>query len=343
MTRSHTCRHCLAFGLLASVLIHAATWHLAWRIVPPPPPLPPMVAIDLDLAVFADAPGGAGAPGADEPVLTGPAPSDAAPTPEPPEAAPSQPAPPAPPAAPADPTPAVADAPATLPALQPAPVASVQPAPVRAIKPPPPAEPKRRQEPKRTKPKPVPATPKTKPKPEPKPKPEARSAAKPAREPRPEPPESARTQTSPRQAATPASTLAASPRKQTAPAAASTGTRPKSADGSTAGAAARPATGATSAAAERAYLAELQRAISRHQQFPEAARQRRKTGVATVAFVVTADGRITQARISKSSGDPDLDQAAVATLNRLGRFKPIPAAIGRTSWPMRVPIRFDLR
>ncbi len=338
MTRSHTCRHCLAFGLLASLLIHAATWQLAWRITPQPPPQPAMTVIDLDLAVFADAPGGASAAGTAEPVLIEPAPSDAARTPEQPAVAPP---------APSDPTPAVAAEPPTPPARQPAPVASVQPPPVQAIKPPPPAQPKRRQEPKRTKPKPVQATPIAKPKPEPKPKPEARSAVKPAPEPRQQPPESARTRTSPLQAATPASTPA--PHKPTAPAAASsgTGTRPTSADGSTAGAGARPAAGATSAAAraaaERAYLAELQRAISRHQRFPEEARQRRKTGVATVAFVVTADGRITQARIAKSSGDADLDQAAVAALNRLGRFKPIPAASGRASWPMRVPIRFDFR
>jgi protein TonB len=47
--------------------------------------------------------------------------------------------------------------------------------------------------------------------------------------------------------------------------------------------------------------------------------------------------------IAKSSGDSALDQAAMQALQRLGRFKPIPVSIGRASWSMRVPIRFDLR
>lgn len=95
--------------------------------------------------------------------------------------------------------------------------------------------------------------------------------------------------------------------------------------------------------AERAYLAQLQRAIGRHQRFPDDARKRRKTGVVTIAFVVKADGRIRDIRLAQSSGDSSLDQAAIQALHRLNRFKPIPAAIGRESWSMRVPIRFDLR
>jgi len=95
--------------------------------------------------------------------------------------------------------------------------------------------------------------------------------------------------------------------------------------------------------AERAYLAQLQRAIGRHQRFPDDARKRRTTGVVTIAFVVKADGRIRDIRLAESSGDSSLDEAALQALHRLNRFKPIPATIGRQSWSMRVPIRFDLR
>jgi protein TonB len=48
-------------------------------------------------------------------------------------------------------------------------------------------------------------------------------------------------------------------------------------------------------------------------------------------------------RIAKSSGDVNLDEAAVQAMQRLNRFKPIPTVIGRQEWAMRVPIRFDLR
>jgi protein TonB len=94
---------------------------------------------------------------------------------------------------------------------------------------------------------------------------------------------------------------------------------------------------------EQTYLAELQRAIARYQHFPDEARRDRRSGVVAISFVVQADGRIQQVAIARSSGDPILDQAAMNALGQLGRFKPIPAEIGRHRWPIRVPIRFDLR
>ena len=97
------------------------------------------------------------------------------------------------------------------------------------------------------------------------------------------------------------------------------------------------------AQAEGAYLAELQRAIKRQQRYPEAARDRGAAGTATLTFVIQADGRIDRVQVAKSAGDSDLDQAAVQAINRLGRFKPIPSVIGRGSWTLRIPIRFDLR
>lgn len=102
------------------------------------------------------------------------------------------------------------------------------------------------------------------------------------------------------------------------------------------------ATGST-AKAEASYLAELQRAIARHQRFPDDARRRNKTGTATLSFLVQGDGSIRQVRVAKSSGDANLDAAAVEAMQRLNRFKPIPPTIGRQSWSLRVPIRFDLR
>lgn len=100
---------------------------------------------------------------------------------------------------------------------------------------------------------------------------------------------------------------------------------------------------AATAKAEASYLAELQRAIARHQRFPDDARKRNKTGTTTLSFVVQGDGGIRQVRVVKSSGDASLDTAAVQAMQRLERFKPIPAVIGRQSWALRVPIRFDLR
>jgi protein TonB len=59
--------------------------------------------------------------------------------------------------------------------------------------------------------------------------------------------------------------------------------------------------------------------------------------------VILADGRIRNVRIDKGSGHGSLDQAAIETLKRLSVFKPIPQEIGKTRWPLRVPIRFALK
>ena len=97
------------------------------------------------------------------------------------------------------------------------------------------------------------------------------------------------------------------------------------------------------AAAERDYLRGLQQAIARNRFYPQGARREDRKGVVTVAFTVQSDGRLSDVRVTKGSGFDVLDQAAVETLRRLGRYKPIPPATGRNRWPVRVPIVFDLR
>lgn len=109
------------------------------------------------------------------------------------------------------------------------------------------------------------------------------------------------------------------------------------------GSATAAASGAARASAERAYLAGLRRAIAQAQRYPAESRRRAESGVATVSFVIDAGGAIDGVRLAGSSGAPLLDQAAVEALRRLGRYQPIPSVLGRRSWALRVPIRFDLR
>lgn len=100
---------------------------------------------------------------------------------------------------------------------------------------------------------------------------------------------------------------------------------------------------ASTKAAESRYLREVQRAIANQRRYPALARRRGDTGTVVVSFVVERSGRITGVGIAKGSGSATLDSAALDTLKRLRRFKPIPEAIARNRWPMRVPIRFSLR
>ncbi|MGB5833159.1 MAG: energy transducer TonB, partial [Thiohalocapsa sp.] len=105
----------------------------------------------------------------------------------------------------------------------------------------------------------------------------------------------------------------------------------------------KPKVSAKKKALESRYLREVQRAIARKRRYPQNARRRGEAGTAVVSFVVERGGTITDIRLAQSSGSTRLDAAALNTLKRLGRFKPIPQAIGRNRWPMRVPIRFALR
>lgn len=94
---------------------------------------------------------------------------------------------------------------------------------------------------------------------------------------------------------------------------------------------------------EGIYLSELHRAIKRHQRYPEASRRQGTEGIATIGFILQGDGRIVRVQVVQSSDDRELDRAAIDAINRLGRFKPIPLEIGRSSWSLRISIRFDLR
>jgi protein TonB len=94
---------------------------------------------------------------------------------------------------------------------------------------------------------------------------------------------------------------------------------------------------------EGEYLRGLQQAIGRNRFYPQGARRQDLTGVVAVAFTIHADGRLDDIRVSNGSGFDVLDQAALETLRRLGSYKPIPPVTGRSRWPVRVPIVFDLR
>ena len=86
----------------------------------------------------------------------------------------------------------------------------------------------------------------------------------------------------------------------------------------------------------------MERAIAKKRRYSSSARRRGDTGVATVSFAIAKNGRISNARVDKSSGSSALDKVAVATLRRLGQYKPIPKALDRSKWSLRVPIRFAL-
>ncbi|RWA80554.1 energy transducer TonB [Mesorhizobium sp.] len=62
------------------------------------------------------------------------------------------------------------------------------------------------------------------------------------------------------------------------------------------------------------WNASLAAWIRRHTRYPSAARSRKAEGSPSVTFTVDASGRVVSARLARSSGDADLDRAALGAL-----------------------------
>jgi protein TonB len=76
--------------------------------------------------------------------------------------------------------------------------------------------------------------------------------------------------------------------------------------------------------------------------YPDAALRAKKTGKVLVACEVDEQGKVASAGIRKSSGHPELDQAALAAVNRW-RFKPGTKGGKATRASCVVPFTFDIK
>ncbi|TIP00328.1 MAG: TonB family protein [Mesorhizobium sp.] len=81
--------------------------------------------------------------------------------------------------------------------------------------------------------------------------------------------------------------------------------------------------------------------IRRHTRYPSAARSRRAEGTPNVTFTVDASGRVVSARLARSSGDGDLDRAALGALQ--GASVPAPPAELGARVTRTAPFVFSLR
>ncbi|MDR0549148.1 MAG: energy transducer TonB [Deltaproteobacteria bacterium] len=89
-----------------------------------------------------------------------------------------------------------------------------------------------------------------------------------------------------------------------------------------------------------AYKGQISRRLNQFKKFPPAAMAKGLTGVAKVSFRINANGRVSMARLSASSGVPVLDDEALALLRRCSPFPPIPPALGLNVLELSVPISF---
>ncbi|TIP81923.1 MAG: energy transducer TonB, partial [Mesorhizobium sp.] len=86
---------------------------------------------------------------------------------------------------------------------------------------------------------------------------------------------------------------------------------------------------------------QLRAWIRRHTDYPRAAKARRAEGSARVTFTVDASGRVLSVRLARSSGDPDLDRAALSTLQGASVPEPPPELGSRIT--RTAPFTFALR
>lgn len=89
--------------------------------------------------------------------------------------------------------------------------------------------------------------------------------------------------------------------------------------------------------AAASWRSEIVIRISSVKEYPEDARP--ASGTAVVAFSVDRSGRITSARLARSSGSALLDRAAVATVRRANPVPPAPAGIPGASFT--IPLHFS--
>ena len=80
--------------------------------------------------------------------------------------------------------------------------------------------------------------------------------------------------------------------------------------------------------------------LTRHKQYPVAARKARAQGVATVTFTVDSSGRVTSVKLESSSGIAPIDHEVVAMVRRASPFPAPPDGQARN---FTVPVRFSLR
>lgn len=111
--------------------------------------------------------------------------------------------------------------------------------------------------------------------------------------------------------------------------------------------AARPAAPSPGAVASTAALAnwrsEVVSKLQRAKRYPSGAEQRREQGVVMLGFTLSRSGGVLSRHIVRSSGNAELDQEALAMVQRAAPFPPFPAGMSQASAQLSVPIRFSLR
>jgi protein TonB len=96
-------------------------------------------------------------------------------------------------------------------------------------------------------------------------------------------------------------------------------------------------------AEEDAYLAELQRHLAQHYEYPRRARRLGQEGTVSLTIGFNRDGSLNRTELVDRSGYGILDEAAVEMLQRAEPLPRVPDKIEGDTFRLQLPIRFQMR
>ena len=92
----------------------------------------------------------------------------------------------------------------------------------------------------------------------------------------------------------------------------------------------------------KAYLIGLSKAFEKQKDYPATARRLKQEGTVRVQFTVAKDGSISGAVVAKPCPYSSLNESALAAVQAVPKFDPIPAVLGKDTWKMAIPIQYNL-
>jgi protein TonB len=89
------------------------------------------------------------------------------------------------------------------------------------------------------------------------------------------------------------------------------------------------------------YQGKVVAKLRRAKRYPRQAKRQRLQGIVSVSFTISSNGSVSGIRITRSSGHPLLDQAALDMVRRASPMPKFPRDIRVAHMKMQVPVRFD--